>query len=623
MTTRPHTTRRRTTSTQSREWRGRRLVPAGVTMLAQLRRALRLVWESGPGWTLASGALLVFQATLPLLTLYLIKLVVDSVVAAIPDNREEAFGRVALLIGLAGGVTLVSALCRSVAAFVSDAQAQVVTDHMHDILHAKSVAVDLEYYENSQYHDTLQRAQQEASFRPTRILNGLIQVVQSGISLLAMAGLLFAFHWSVAVILFGAAVPGALLRTRYASQMYRWQRQRTTTERQAWYLHWMLTGIAYAKEMRLFGLGPLFIRRFRDIRAQLRHERLAITSRRSAAELAGQASLILAVFGTYAFVTYRTVQGAITIGDLVMYYQAFQRGQEFLREMLSGLAGLYEDHLFLRSLYEFLDLGRVVVEPQVPKAVPRPLRAGIVFDHVSFQYPTGTRKILQDITLAIHPGESVAIVGDNGSGKTTLIKLLCRLYDPTGGTITIDGVDVRDFNTEALRRHIGVIFQDYSHYYVTAAENIWFGDVETPPEHGRITAAARHSGADDVIMKLPQGYDTVLGKLFDHGEELSIGEWQKIALARAFMRDAQILVLDEPTSALDAYAEYETYKQFRRLAEDRTTILISHRLSTVKMADRIYVLDDGRIAEHGSHDRLIREGGRYARLFESQARHYR
>jgi len=291
--------------------------------------------------------------------------------------------------------------------------------------------------------------------------------------------------------------------------------------------------------------------------------------------------------------------------------------------MLSGLSGLYEDHLFLRSLYEFLDLGRVVVEPQVPKAVPRPLRAGIVFDHVSFQYPTGTRKILQDITLAIHPGESVAIVGDNGSGKTTLIKLLCRLYDPTGGTITIDGVDVRDFNTEALRRHIGVIFQDYSHYYVTAAENIWFGDVETPPEHGRITAAARHSGADDVIMKLPQGYDTVLGKLFDHGEELSIGEWQKIALARAFMRDAQILVLDEPTSALDAYAEYETYKQFRRLAEDRTAILISHRLSTVKMADRIYVLDDGRIAEHGSHDRLIREGGRYARLFESQARHYR
>jgi ATP-binding cassette subfamily B protein len=306
-----------------------------------------------------------------------------------------------------------------------------------------------------------------------------------------------------------------------------------------------------------------------------------------------------------------------------MYYQAFQRGQEFLREMLSGLAGLYEDHLFLRSLYEFLDLDRVVVEPRVPKAVPRPLRTGIVFDHVSFQYPTGTKKILQDITLAIHPGECVAIVGDNGSGKTTLIKLLCRLYDPTGGTITIDGVDVRDFNTADLRRHIGVIFQDYAHYYVTAAENIWFGDVEAPPEHGRIAAAARHSGADDVIMKLPQGYDTVLGKLFDHGEELSIGEWQKIALARAFMRDAQILVLDEPTSALDPNAEYEAYTQFRRLAKDRTTILISHRLSTVKMADRIYVLDDGRIAENGSHDQLVRDGGRYARLFESQARHYR
>jgi len=597
-----------------------RLLRARV--IAQLRRTLRLVWQSGPGWTVASLALLVVQAVLPLLTLYLIKLVVDAVAVAIPD-KGVAFGPVAVLVGLAGAVALVSAVCRSLAGFVSEGQAQAVTDHMHDILHAKAVEVDLEHYENSQYHDTLQRALQEASFRPTHILNGLIQVAQSGIALLVMAGLLFSFHWGVAVILFLAAVPGVILRARYAGLSYRWQRQHTTTERRAWYFHWLLTGIVHAKEVRLFDLGPLFRRRFRDTRTHLRRERLRLSTKRSAADLAGQSSLILAVFGAYAFIAYRAVQGAITIGDLVMYYQAFQRGQDFLREMLTGLAGLYEDHLFLRSVYEFLDLERKVLEPPAPKAVPRPMRAGIVFDHVSFHYPTGTRKVLQDVSLTIRPGESVALVGENGSGKTTLIKLLCRLYDPTGGTITVDGVDVRDFATAALRREIGVIFQDYAQYQVTAKENIWFGNVEAATDHDRIVAAARRSGADEVIKGLKHGYDTVLGKWLEDGEELSIGEWQKVALARAFMRDAQIVVLDEPTSALDAKAEYEVFERFRRLAEGRTTILISHRLSTVKMADRIYVLGDGRIVESGTHDQLVREGGRYGRLYETQARQYR
>src|SRR2546427_290168 len=273
----------------------------------------------------------------------------------------------------------------------------------------------------------------------THILNGLIQVAQSSIALLVMAGLLFSFHWGVAVILFAAAVPGVILRARYTGQVYRWQRQNTPAERRAWYFHWLLTGIVHAKEVRLFDLGRLFRSRFRDARTRLRRERLGLATRRCAADLAGQASLILAVFGAYAFIAYRAVQGAITIGDLVMYYQAFQRGQDFLREMLTGLAGLYEDHLFLRSVYEFPEPDRKVLEPPAPKPMPRPLRTGIVFDHVTFHYPTGTREVLQDVSLTIRPGESIALVGENGSGKTTLVKLLCRLYDPTGGAITIDG----------------------------------------------------------------------------------------------------------------------------------------------------------------------------------------
>jgi ATP-binding cassette subfamily B protein len=382
----------------------------------------------------------------------------------------------------------------------------------------------------------------------------------------------------------------------------------------------MLTGGGHAKEIRLYDLGPLLMRRFRDLRRKLRGERLGIAARRSVAELAAQTGATAAIYGSLAFIAYRTVQGTNTLGDLVMYYQAFQRGQGFLQGMLGGLAGIYEDNLFLSNMYEFLDLKRKVVEPAQARPVPRPMQTGIVLSHVGFQYPTGARKVLEDVSLAIRPGE---VVGENGSGKTTLVKLLCRLYDPTGGTITLDGVDLRRFETAALRREFSVLFQDYAQYHLTARENIWFGDTSLPPDHERVVAAARDSGADDVIRGLPKGYETVLGKLFEEGEDLSIGEWQKVALSRAFLRDAQILVLDEPTSSLDAKAEQAVFENFRKLASGRTAILISHRFSTVRMADRIYVLRDGRIIEGGTHEELIRSGGTYAHLFETQARQYR
>jgi ATP-binding cassette subfamily B protein len=367
----------------------------------------------------------------------------------------------------------------------------------------------------------------------------------------------------------------------------------------------------------------VFRQRYGATRADIRRQHRRFAARRSTGDLFAQSSLIIAVFGTYAFIAYRTVHGAITIGDLVMYFQAFQRGHEFLRELLGGLAGLYEDRLFLSNIYEFLDLERNVVEPRAPKAVPRPLRIGIAFENVSFRYPGTSRTVLHDITFSIEPGETVALVGDNGSGKTTLIKLLCRLYDPTSGAIRLDGIDIRELGTASLRRELGVLFQDYARYQLSARENIWLGDVDASPRDDRVVQAARRSGADAVIGGLTHGYDTTLGTWFEHAQELSIGEWQKVALARAFMREAQIVVLDEPTSALDAKAEYEVFERFRRLTHGRTAILISHRLSTVKMADRIFVLGNGRIVESGTHDELVRNGGRYEQLFELQAQPYR
>ncbi len=338
---------------------------------------------------------------------------------------------------------------------------------------------------------------------------------------------------------------------------------------------------------------------------------------------AGNALFTLIVFGSYGFIAYRTVQGNITLGDLVMYFQAFQRGQGYLRNMMNSLASLYEDNLFLSHLYEFLNLKPQVVQPVHPQPVPQMRQAGIMFDHVSFQYPGSAHEVLKDISLTIRPGEVVALVGENGSGKTTLVKLLCRLYDPVEGVVTFDGINLRQFETTMLRREISVIFQDYVHYHLTARENIWFGNTNVMPDDERVVAAARYSGADEVIESLPQGYETMLGKWFKDGEELSIGEWQKIALARAFLRQAQIIVLDEPTSSLDARAEYEVFQRFQQLAADRTAILISHRFSTVRMADRIYVMHDGKIIENGSHDELIRLGGTYAHLFEIQAQSYR
>ena len=588
----------------------------------QLQRAVRMVWESGRGWTAASVALLVVQGVLPLASLYLTKLLVDRVTTRLQPS-EQAFGHVLWIVAGLAGVALLTMLCGSLAALVSEVLGLSAADHVQSSIHAKSVEADLAYYESSQFYDSLHRAQQQGSYRPIRIVTGLLQMGQSGVSLLALIGLLVALHPIIAAVLLLAAIPGTLARLRYSGKLYAWQRACTASERKAGYLQWVLTSEAHAKEVRLFDLGALLIGRWRDVRSALRVERLRLAVGRTSTELASQVVGTIAIFGALAYIAHQTLRGAITPGDLVMYYQAFQRGQGYLREVLGSVSGLYEDSLFLTSLYEFLDLPPRVCEAKPARPVPAPIRRGIEFHHVSFGYADDTRLVLDDVTFAIGPGEHVALVGENGAGKTTLVKLLCRLYDPTGGRITIDGVDLRDCAISDLRRQITAVFQDAARYQFTARENIRLGDVTLAPEDGRVVEAACAAGADGVVRQLPHGYETQLGKWFQDGHELSIGEWQKMALARAFARDAPIVVLDEPTSALDASAEHEVLQKFQRLAAGRTTILISHRLSSARLADRICVLAGGRIVEMGSHDELMSRGGEYARLFTLQAGNYR
>ena len=591
--------------------------------MLHLGRTVRLVWSISPGWTAANIALAVVQGLLPLATLYMTKLITNAVVRGVdaPD-KTAAFRHVAFLIVVAGVVGLVTALARSVSTLVGEAQGQVVTDHISDIIHAKSIEVDLEYYENSRYYDVLHRAQQEAPYRPTKIVNDLVSIGQSLISLAAVMALLFALSWVVGLVILVAALPGAYFRMRYSSKLYEWERRRTGADRRSWYLHWLLTDGSRAKEIRLFELGHTFRRWFSELRRDLRRERLAIVTKRSAADFASGAAAVVAIFGTFSYIAWRTVQGTLSIGAMIMYYGAFQVGLSSLQQVLGGLAGLYEDNLFLTYFHEFETLERAIDDPPDPQPVPRPMRTGIAFEDVSFSYPDTDRTAIERVSLVVHPGEVAALVGPNGSGKTTLVKLLCRLYDPQEGRITIDGQDLRSFGLVDLRRSMSVIFQDYAQYQLTARQNIWIGNVSLDPGDAAVETAARDSGAAEVIAGLRAGYETVLGKVFEDGEELSIGEWQKVALARAFVRGAEILVLDEPTSALDPIAEWRVFERIREMAQGKAVLLISHRFSTVRMADRIHIVEQGHIVETGTHAELMALDGRYARMYEVQAKSF-
>jgi len=585
-------------------------------------RAVSLVWRSSRKLTVASLFLTVIQGLLPLVPLYLMKLLIDSIEAAVNSGGTGSFYHIGVLVAAMGGTALVSALVKSVSGIVELTQSRVVTDYMQDILHRKSIEVDLAYYEDSKFYDTMHRAQGEAPYRPTSIVNGLIRTVQSSISLLAMIGLLLSFHWSVALVLLAAALPGVFVKLKFSKVNWLWQRKRTETERKAWYKHWLLTSVSHAKELRLFGLGEHFRAMYMNLRVILRKEVLGIAKKRAASDFVSQIAATVLIYGSLAFIARQALAGLITIGGLVMYFQAFQRGLGFLKGLLGSLASLYEGNLFLSNLFDFLDIEPSITDPSAPEPFPEEITQGVVLDHVNFSYSSRSEKALNDVSLVIRPGEMLALVGENGSGKTTLVKLLCRLYDPSSGTISVDGTPIQNFAVENYRGNIGVIFQDYAKYHLTAKENISLGDIANSPDDSAVHAAAKAAGADVLINSLPQGYETVLGRSFKNGKELSIGEWQKVALARAFIRDTPLVILDEPTSALDAQAEQAVFEKFRELVKAKTSVIISHRFSTVRMADRIAVMDHGSITEYGTHDELLKKNGKYCKMYTAQASAY-
>lgn len=585
---------------------------------SHIRQALHFVWTSSKKWTIIRLVLLVAQAFVPLATLYLMKLVVDVITIALQSpEAERDFSGITLYVLLFGAVALFNAVVNILAQLAGEAQQQLVADHMSAVLQAKSIEIDLEYYENPEYHDTFHRAQEEALYRPVQILNSLTAFLQNGLSLGVIAGLLLFLHWGIAVVLILSTLPLVFVRLRFSRKLYEWEKSRTSLERESWYINWVLTAAYFAKEVRLFDFGKALSGQFSGLRDRLFGEKLAIQQLRSWASLAAQGGEILAVTGTYLFIAYQTIQGAITLGDLVMYFQAFQKGQGLLHGVMSSMVRLYESRLFLHYIFDFLRLQPKIKEPAQPDPLPDILREGIVFEDVTFHYPLTRQEVLKNISATFPKGQVVALVGENGSGKTTLIKLLCRLYDPDAGAIRIDGVDLRTCSTEQLHRKIAVIYQDFAQYHFTVKENIQISDLQAASEE-KVVESARASGADVFIQQLPRTYDQRLGREYFDGAELSQGQWQKIALSRAFYKDAEIIILDEPTSSIDPLAEHTIFSKLSELRTGKIIILVTHRLYNLKLADKILVMDNGRIVEEGSHEELVAKGGKYRRMFEKQ-----
>ena len=583
-------------------------------------RAFSIVWKASRSWTIYGGCLTIVQGVLPLVALYLLKLIIDTITSAIQaGNAEGSFTRVIYLVIAATAVAIVQAACRHAGNYITETQSAVVTDYITRMVHDKSISLDLAYYENPAYYDTLHRAQQEGAYRSTRIVNGLTQSLQSAVSLIAMVGLLFMFHWSVGLLLFVSTLPGIVVQILHARKRFSWQKKRTADERRSRYFSNILTLDSFAKEIRLFDLGNHFAALYDNIRSMLRSEKLDLSKGKAKADFYSQAFASIILMSSLLLIGYRALYGAITLGDMVMYFQAFQRGVNHLKDFLTQVAALYEDNMFVTNLFEFLDIKSGVNDPPLPLPVPTIFTQGTRLTNVTFAYPGVRDAVLNNISLTIKPGEVVAIVGANGAGKSTLVKLLCRLYDPQQGSIELDGVDLKHFAQEDLRKQISVVFQDFAKYFLTVTENIWLGDTSVSADSAKIQNAAVKADADTFIQKLPRGYETPLGKWFQNGEELSLGEWQKIVLARAFLRDSQFIILDEPTSSMDVHTEYHLYTKFRELIAGRSALIISHRFSTVRMADKIYVLDGGTISEVGTHQELMEREGMYAEMYRKQA----
>src|SRR6266513_1292271 len=613
-------------------WESLKQSVVGTT--AALPQVLRLVWEASRPITIGLFVTTAIAGIIPTISVGITLMLTNAVVAGISINAFHVPDRVAfatlgvpwlpgptltalqmivLLAALQFAVFVVSALLNTLRNITQQLLQNSVSMRIQLMVMEKAASLDLPFYEDPASYDLLRRAQNDSINRPVLMIATAFGLLQTVLTFGTMIVLLIGVSPLLALAALVSPIPAFIADTRYGSRLLR----RMT------YMVNLVTTDSFAKEVKLFGLGQYFIERYRLLATVFYDTQKSQLVRRYLTGFAlGNLSSIVTSL-TYLYVALQAIAGRLTLGHLTAYTQAATSVQNSIQSILSGFSGMYEHNLYLNNLYELMAKEPLMSVAAEPKPVPLPLRGEIRFEHVTFAYPGAEAAALNDVSFTVKAGETLAVVGRNGAGKTTLFKLICRLYDPSEGRILIDGVDLRDFEPQDLRRQIGAMFQDYVDYQATAAENIGLGNVPEITEREAIVSASKQAGSDELIAALPDGYDTALGKWFDAGVNLSGGEWQKVALARAFMReDAKILLLDEPTSALDAQAEYDLFERLRSLTHGRTAVYISHRFSTVRRADRIIFLDHGRLVEEGTHQELMRLGGRYARLFRMQAAAY-
>jgi ATP-binding cassette, subfamily B, bacterial len=592
--------------------------------LAALRNVppvLGIVWESAPGVVAGGLIFRVFASLLPMGLLWITKLIVDGIVNAV-STHHPVQPRFWWLVAAEFGLAVLGTILTRIIDYLDSLLADKYTRHVSIRVMKHAAELDLLAYENPVFYDRLERARVQATDRLGMIqsIGRLVQQVATVVSL-SISIMLFS-PWLMLLLVAGV-VPAFLGESHFAFLGYAKNFRQTPIRRQLDYLRVLGGSREAAKELKLFGLNQFLTERFTRLSDEIYDENVALSRRRL---IVGSFLSVVGTMGyysAYVFVIWRTISGVLSIGTLTFLSGAILQASSNIQQIFSTLSGIADQALFLTDLLAFFEMQPTIRSKPNGLAAPRPILRGFEFRDVSFQYPGSPRLILDRMNFRLQPGERVALIGENGQGKTTVVKLITRLYDPTEGQILLDGVDLREYSLEDLYHEIGVIFQDFMRYEMTARENIAIGRVEEVDNLALLRTAARKSMADNVIARLPRGYEQMLGARFDGGMDLSGGEWQKVALARAYLRNAQLLILDEPTAALDARSEFEVFHRFAELTTGKMALFISHRFSTVRMADRIVVLDNGRIAEEGSHDQLAGMGGRYAEMFEMQAASYR
>lgn len=594
-------------------------------LFGHTRRTLALVWTSSPSLLVYLSALSVAGAGIPLAVAYAGKRIIDAVVQGSRPLTLHWVGLELLFVALAAATQRGQGLIRSLLG------ARLGTDVNVQILD-KALRLDLSFFEDAEFYDKLTRARREASSRPVALLTESFSLVQNVVTLLGYAVMLAHFSAWIVLGLLLATLPATLSEMRYSKIAFRIRNWRSPESRKLLYLEYVLANDEHVKEVKLFGIGPHLLDRYRALAESFFEEDKKLAIRRALLTHAFSLIGTLAFYATYAVMAVAAALSRITLGNLTLYVVSLRQGQQAFQSVLSGIGNLYEHNLYMSNLFSYLELARANELAQAERttraraslaASVSSAERGLRFENVGFRYPRKESWALRHIDLAIAPGESIALVGENGAGKTTFVKLLAGLYPPTEGRIVLDGRDLSSWDPDQLRRRFGVLFQDFNKYQLKLRENIGLGSVDHLTDEPRIERAAERGGASELLQTLPGGLDAALGHWFEKGSELSGGQWQKVALARAFMREeADILVLDEPTAALDAESEHAVFERFRELAKGRTTIVISHRFPTVRMAKEILVLEHGQIIEQGSHEQLLARDGKYARMFKLQAQGY-